>query len=127
MELHAGTVVWMKIKGYPKWPAQIIADPDTGGAMTKSFPSRTEIQVHSYGDHKIVWVPTKQVELFAQPSDSELTKAKGKLRAALEEATVAMASAYGTRPVLVGTHDPGSVPPPPKLKRERSKKKQEEA
>lgn len=90
-----GDLVWMKIRGFPRWPARVTADLQTGGVCMRSLAngSRTELHLHSFGDNKSVWVPLKRIEPFEVPSTAQVRQAKGKLKEALEQACNAATSA----------------------------------
>ncbi len=80
-----GDLVWMKIRGFPRWPAQV-CEMHMGGPVVQEQRKKDHLLLFSFGDNKFSWVMPAQVEPF-DPSSAAPAKAQSKsLAAAMSDA-----------------------------------------
>ena len=81
-----GDCFWLKLKGFPRWPAKV-CDPKDGGKEVQSERKANKVLLHSFGDHMYIWASQDALAPF-EIADGEAAqkKASGKLKAALAQA-----------------------------------------
>ena len=81
-----GDCFWLKLKGFPRWPAKV-CDPKDGGKEVQSERKANKVLLHSFGDHMYIWASQDALAPF-EVADGEAAqkKASGKLKAALAQA-----------------------------------------
>ena len=84
-----GDLVWMKLRGFPRWPGRVVAGDD-GLPRCLDRDGQRHLQVHSFGDHKYVWAPASSVEQFVPDG----TRAQGKHKKVLQKALLEIREAH---------------------------------
>ena len=88
-ELTPGDVAWVKIRGYPRWPAKICSPSEGGDAVAAQRKAGT-VLVNTFGDHMYSWVASKDMSPFDAASANQ---ASGKASSARIKQAIAEALA----------------------------------
>lgn len=86
-----GDTVWMKMRGFPRWPGTVCS-PRQGGVEVARQRKSGHTLVHSFGDHMYVWVvPSNLTAFTAAAADEALLKGGSiRLKQAITEARAAL-------------------------------------
>ena len=61
-----GDCFWLKLKGFPRWPAKV-CDPKDGGKEVQSERKANKVLLHSFGDHMYIWASQDALAPFEGP------------------------------------------------------------
>ena len=78
-EQQPGDTIWMKMRGFPRWPAKVCS-PQQGGAEVARQRKVGHTLVLSFGDHMYVWVAPSNLTAFTAASADEALLKGGSIR-----------------------------------------------
>lgn len=69
-EFAPGDIAWVKIRGYPRWPARVCETSEGGDAVAAQRKAGT-VLVQTFGDHLFSWVTSKDMSPFDAAAASQ--------------------------------------------------------
>ena len=86
-DMQPGDLAWVKLRGFPRWPARVCSPKDGGAEVATKRKPGTQL-VHSFGDQKYLWIGPKDLSPFTAASAEEALGKGGnvRLRQAIAEA-----------------------------------------
>ena len=91
--LEPGDTIWMKLRGFPRWPATVCS-PEQGGTEVARQRKPGHTLVLSFGDHMYVWVAPCNLTAFSAASADEALLKGGSVKLKQAQLKLTLASSY---------------------------------
>jgi len=77
--MPVGTVVWIRLTGFPEWPGRIAAESEVGPRVLNLKHTSQHILVYFFGSHDYTWIKPSQISTFDEGFAKKSKKCKNKV------------------------------------------------